>query len=1222
MRYLIIFLLSLCAVASYAQPKLSAKDLYVMRRFYLQGGLFTEKTFELSSSSTYTQIAPAKTIFDFIDSLTLLGGGGAVSSVNALTGAVVLDLSKTGDVLSLTGDGSTVDLSGYLDNTDAQTLSLSGDTLSISNGNSVDLGAISGTTYTEGTGIDITGTVITNTGDTDASNDLTTASTAGGDVSGPFSNLQIVADAVTPVELDETAVTAGTYTAANITVDEDGRVTAASNGTAGSRTLTENRTYYRGELYAGRAINTATGATSADTSRNVTDYLPIMPGDTIRIYTANGSNVVIYGWAYEADLTPIAEIRAAASIGTTLNTYTFIASDSAAYLNVYTKYASSDYGKLLKIEGANPITYVYPIVPENYSGTTTEKIQAALDFARFTTSAVQLTGDYVIDEALILSSGNRLILQDAHIKMDSGMHDNIFRNEAVADPTFHIFHRGNRDIKIIGLGSAVLEGSKENWGSGTPSGVGTQWWRAIAAVFANVEVFEVAGLRFKDTKMWSICFEQSRLGSIKNIEFEQNGAVGNQDGINIRRGSNRITIDNIKGWTQDDMVALTNLELGPELNILGSTVYEPYSDSLDIHSIVVRNIQRRDIGEIGSYSPPVLKGGILLLCEDGLKIHDVTIDNVTGPQQINVGFTLIDYSLTTDATVNDMYNINIFNTNIAPVYTNRPVKNSSFINIPRKDYTGVHNSGQFQSGTINTIRRYIDGDWEYYNSSGTLITDMAIGAPVGSGTAGSIPFIATGPVLAQDNANLFWDNTNKRLGLGTNAPTTQLHNKGTGAVHYTRTEGTRGDIYIGQNTGFALFGDANQGIILQNALYPLAIGTVSTHELRLGTNNTTRVTIHGTSGLMTAGSLSVTGATSLNTATVSSTLGVTGNTTMTTAAISSTLSVTGNTNMGGSFTADAPLHVKKTGSADGSILAENTHADGVAGINVKNNAGVIGFFRQYGSTAVGLGLSGKTVMGGTAGFVFMPDGVLANGGTNTLAFRAGGYSADQERFNISSSRLYSSVNLGVGIDPPTARIHSKGSGSTSATTDLLVENSSGTDALVVLGNTRVGVATGTPLVTLDASGATDAVRLPNGTTAQRPTAAAGQLRYNSTVGGLEVRDGSKWIRLTSSLTPGIAAGAAAGTGPTISVTGNDLAGSISLTTGTSTTTGTLATVTFNQAFDGSAQITVQLDGSSDAAITQALRYGVGSAGNTSFVVTAPTALDASTSYVFTYTIHQ
>lgn len=36
--------------------------------------------------------------------------------------------------------------------------------------------------------------------------------------------------------------------------------------------------------------------------------------------------------------------------------------------------------------------------------------------------------------------------------------------------------------------------------------------------------------------------------------------------------------------------------------------------------------------------------------------------------------------------------------------------------------------------------------------------------------SGSIPFISTGSAISQNNANLFWDNTNTRLGVGTNAP--------------------------------------------------------------------------------------------------------------------------------------------------------------------------------------------------------------------------------------------------------------------------------------------------------------------------------------------------------------------------------------------------------------------------------------------------------------------
>jgi len=55
-------------------------------------------------------------------------------------------------------------------------------------------------------------------------------------------------------------------------------------------------------------------------------------------------------------------------------------------------------------------------------------------------------------------------------------------------------------------------------------------------------------------------------------------------------------------------------------------------------------------------------------------------------------------------------------------------------------------------------------DWATFNNKFTLP----------SLTAGSVLF-SDGSTIAQDNANLFWDNTNNRLGIGTNAPTANLH---------------------------------------------------------------------------------------------------------------------------------------------------------------------------------------------------------------------------------------------------------------------------------------------------------------------------------------------------------------------------------------------------------------------------------------------------------------
>lgn len=45
-------------------------------------------------------------------------------------------------------------------------------------------------------------------------------------------------------------------------------------------------------------------------------------------------------------------------------------------------------------------------------------------------------------------------------------------------------------------------------------------------------------------------------------------------------------------------------------------------------------------------------------------------------------------------------------------------------------------------------------------------------------TAGSLLFAGAGGLVSEDINNLFWDDTNKRLGIGTNAPVASLHNAG------------------------------------------------------------------------------------------------------------------------------------------------------------------------------------------------------------------------------------------------------------------------------------------------------------------------------------------------------------------------------------------------------------------------------------------------------------
>ncbi len=121
---------------------------------------------------------------------------------------------SAGTGISITGTAPNFTISNTGDNdndstNEIQVLSLSGNTLSLSKGGgSVNLPPSN--TYTAGAGINITGTApnftIINTGDTDPNDDLTTASVAGGDLTGTFNNLQLKAGVVGSVELADNAV--------------------------------------------------------------------------------------------------------------------------------------------------------------------------------------------------------------------------------------------------------------------------------------------------------------------------------------------------------------------------------------------------------------------------------------------------------------------------------------------------------------------------------------------------------------------------------------------------------------------------------------------------------------------------------------------------------------------------------------------------------------------------------------------------------------------------------------------------------------------------------------------------------------------------------------------------------------------------------------------------------------------------------------------------------
>jgi hypothetical protein len=224
------------------------------------------------------------------------------------------------------------------------------------------------------------------------------------------------------------------------------------------------------------------------------------------------------------------------------------------------------------------------------------------------------TGAWNISQAIELPSCITVYIDNCTLRLVDGVFCNIFCNSMAHRETLDL-HEEQSDIHIIGIGEAILDGGNHNGlvqrtseKDGFPHVV-----QNTTILFRNVRNFSVKGIHITNPRWWGMTFVYSRNGTISDIEFSAYNNVPNQDGIDLRVGCNNIAIENIRGFTGDDSVALTALtgRLESMMNVCGK--------ESDIHDITISNIFTEVTG--GHHI-------IRLLNHDGNRLYDISISNI------------------------------------------------------------------------------------------------------------------------------------------------------------------------------------------------------------------------------------------------------------------------------------------------------------------------------------------------------------------------------------------------------------------------------------------------------------------------------------------------------------------------------------------------------------------------------------------------------------------
>lgn len=133
---------------------------------------------------------------------------------------------------------------------------------------------------------------------------------------------------------------------------------------------------------------------------------------------------------------------------------------------------------------------------------------------------------------------------------------------------------------------------------------------------------------------------------------------------------------------------------------------------------------------------------------------------------------------------------------------------------------------------------------------------VSIGDTVGSGTSGSILFVDASTNLAQDNGELYWDNTNNRLGIGTTSPSAAIEvDAGASTEYAILSTGANGRVGLTTQYGGIHFNNVEATADLwqlserDTANFDIAFGTPDAGNNVAATDTKLRITSGGNVGI-------------------------------------------------------------------------------------------------------------------------------------------------------------------------------------------------------------------------------------------------------------------------------------------------------------------------------------------------------------------------------------